>query len=733
MWAAIGNALKNLAIKKAKKTAVSAAAGDESSQKKILIVVIVAISIFLIIIVSIVATIFGPIMIGREYIEQFKNSTGVLFEKVGNVLALKGWCSESDGSCSKLAEQEFYEELNSVYQSYSNRSITIDDQLITATIFYGYAKEDNIYQEDEDGFNQRFIDNYCEANAIGWAENIGCPQYVKMNYDNVYNKYFNKYVSISYNYETLNKIHCSHDTLFEKLNSLNPGIKITQSTTEEACQFYLWNYADLSSVRADGSYIIYRDGKNDIKKLAQEMVKGNRINLSSYREYLIDKYIPENFSSLIDESDREKSIERIADEIMLFASVKDNSGSSNFASLGTNCQSITLREGNGQVVVHDLEEYVAGVVSAENEYGIESSKMQAVAARTVAVSRCDEIIDNSTNVQKYTTPTESGKSAAEATEGLVLAYDGKVLDKNNVAFASYPKAYYSGGFPGYEQKGAKCGAVNCSTGSDGRQWCETTIYKLPDLEAYNLKMPNTTPTGDYWNGLSLNNQAGHCYGMSQVASRYYESELNYTYEQMIKIFFSDGVEIVSIQGFGTGLISGGQYVSNAPMYTDASWLGHVNYEYYQPVSVIGKNYGECPWYAKGRAIEILAYSNMSEELKQTAINSLRNTLGNGADWFVNPSGEIFSKSTDLYAAKPGAIVSWSGGGAGYGHVGIIEDVEYDSNGKATKVLLTDGWNGTGNPSNAQYSYRWMDIEHLRIYNASRPNLYRFNGYVYLLD
>ena len=86
----------------------------------------------------------------------------------------------------------------------------------------------------------------------------------------------------------------------------------------------------------------------------------------------------------------------------------------------------------------------------------------------------------------------------------------------------------------------------------------------------------------------------------------------------------------------------------------------------------------------------------------------------------------FEKSTDIYAAKAGSIVVWSQAGKA-GHVGIVEKVEY-VDGKASKILLSEGWNGTGNPSGASYSMKWWDVEQFRHYYGK----HNFIGYVYLL-
>ena len=468
----------------------------------------------------------------------------------------------------------------------------------------------------------------------------------------------------------------------------------------------------------------------DVKTLAKKMVSGKRIDYTAYRKYLVDTYIPKRFSYMYDESEAENKIERIADEIMSFASGKVTITNLAYNSKYSSCTQVTINY-KGNIEVHELEEYVAGVTTKENGGGgPEALKMQAILARSFAVSNCSRVIEASENDQDYTPyATEAAKIAAEATKGQILTYNDEILQ--TISFASYPKSNYRGGFPGYEAQGYLCSPVTCTTESDGRQWCTTTLYKQPGMEKYELKMPNTNKNGGYWNSLALTNQTGHCYGVSQVATLYYESERNFTYDQMLKEFLSPGVEINSIMNFATGRI-GSKYVSHVPMYETAStFYANVDYRYYKSTSAMvdPQNYGECPWYAQGRALEIVDNSNIPEARKQEILQILRNTRGNGGEWYYNLLNTSLSSSTDIYAAKPGSIITWASAG-NYGHVGIVEDVEYDSDGKASRVLITESWNGTGNPANAAYSYSWQTIDAIRYYTRQRHG---FVGYTYLLD
>lgn len=98
-------------------------------------------------------------------------------------------------------------------------------------------------------------------------------------------------------------------------------------------------------------------------------------------------------------------------------------------------------------------------------------------------------------------------------------------------------------------------------------------------------------------------------------------------------------------------------------------------------------FAQCVWYAKHRAMEIIASSNLSEEEKQKRIQSIDSTSGNGQDVVPNMNGNIFKKTTNINEIKAPAIISWSLGS--YGHVGIIEQITTDKNGNKV-YYITDG-------------------------------------------
>lgn len=539
-------ALAKLIKDRLKKTAINAAAGDEESQRKIGLLIGIPIITAFVVLVVIISAIFGPILMADEYIKGVKSNLPNFLQEFINS---NGWCLAGDESCEKQVEQEFYEKVSTV-----NENADVD--LITATITYGLNVEPDLYSYDENGHNQRFIKYYCDAHAPFWNFEIACQLYVENNYDEIYNQNKENYIKIYTNYKQLKEQYCKSDRrivdvlnvqsfLLQGLGVINPE----GAVASEACEFLLWNNADIANttLNTDKYYTTYKYGINDIDTLTRNLYVGGRNDYDGYRKYLIEHYIPENYKdAYINSTNKDKAIEKIADEIMSYASKKNQKGMIGFNSMFSSCSHVTIRNG-GSLEVHELEEYVAGVTAGENGgAGPEALKMQAILARSFAVKNCNRTIINSQKDQVYKTPTEATIEAANATAGLVLTYNGDILSE--ISFASYPKANYRGGFPGYEAQGYICSGVNCSTNSDGRQWCTTTLYKQPNMESYELIMPDTSSSGGLWNGAHLTNQSGHCYGVSQVATRYFESERGFTYDQMIQEFFSPGVEIMSIYG-----------------------------------------------------------------------------------------------------------------------------------------------------------------------------------------
>ena len=362
------------------------------------------------------------------------------------------------------------------------------------------------------------------------------------------------------------------------------------------------------------------------------------------------------------------------------------------------CSGVTVKDRNNHIIgTYSLEEYVAGVVTAEmyEDFPEESKKALAVAARTYVLSRtnsCQNAIESSSNLQNFSsTISSSARQATNATAGEVL------VDALGNIFASEYDSW------------------NCK----GQNTC--TYTKEPTGGTHQVTISNTY----------LSRAAGgHGRGMSQLAAADMANRGS-SYQDILFYFYSDGVKIANLTQT-SGLLSGAKFTSTAPIHNSVNDLW--NNGFYNRNAA---NLGQCVWYARSRAQEILYYSNMPEELKTVAINSIKNTLGNGEAWYRNPDGSIFSKSTDVTKPRAGAIVSWSGGVTGCGsvrcgHVAIIESVNPDGT-----VTISEGWKTPGmwdskSWSTVNYRKFTVGLDYVQYHTNNSGEPYYFNGYVYLL-
>lgn len=399
--------------------------------------------------------------------------------------------------------------------------------------------------------------------------------------------------------------------------------------------------------------------------------------------------------------------------------VLDSTSDNNDVSLATGsiaqayaeCNSIKI---SGQSGVINLEDYVMGVVSAEayNTEGIEALKAQAIAARTYVIMRtnyCKNAIRNSSADQNYTSNIkDAAREATESTAGLVLTYN------SNMFTSQYDSFYKSGDF-------------NCTSTT-----CSVTYKKEPNHETHVVSIPST-----YRQMMA----GGHGYGMSQIAS-YYLAKQGYNYEEILKYFYSDGVEIAKLTSTGQEQVqcsSNGQSITYATRTSSPT----SNSKYYLPPYVRNANRGQCVWYIKGRANEMIDTSNLDSATKQRYITAITNTYGNGTDWFNNSSLSIFKSSTDIKQPKAGSIIVWEYGpdrirekGANYGHVAMIESIS-----STGVVVVTEGWANGGSCPNSwgcvvfrSHTFNSLDelYNWINTYNNSvNGNRYRFLGYVYL--
>lgn len=130
----------------------------------------------------------------------------------------------------------------------------------------------------------------------------------------------------------------------------------------------------------------------------------------------------------------------------------------------------------------------------------------------------------------------------------------------------------------------------------------------------------------------------------------------------------------------------------------------------------------CVTYAKLRAAEIImTATNVDDNYKNKAINTISNTHGNGGWWSGTNNQNLrkFNYDSTCNYPKAGSLISWAGNGArcggGYcGHVGIIEAVN------GNNVTITDGYKGS--PFN---THNWTISQMKQKYGGCRGITYLF--------
>jgi len=478
---------------------------------------------------------------------------------------------------------------------------------------------------------------------------------------------------------------------------------------------------------------------SDIDRLASNMVNGNSIDYEKYRNYLISTYIPNRFSSLYsDRDDKQNAIEEIADAIMGFSSL-EGIGSGEFAScnvINTSCSGITI-SGGAYAGTYTLEEYIAGVISHEVGSGWpdEALKAQAIAARSYALSytnNCTKTIANSTGAQTFEPATDERlKKAANDTAGMVLTYN------DNIIHAEYGSWWGN-------NAGTSCGSYNhCQNGQ-----CSIDLYKVPNREQWTFTMPQNYFTfGNVTNNIQMNDSSvqalgGHCRGMTQFGAKYLDLGENYSYDKILQTFYSDGVIISSFgntqNSCSQSTSSKGLIASNYRGFMQRVSNPTASDYYYSQDYMYSSNVGQCVWYAQRRALEILNTVQIDETQRKQAIQAVKNTTGNGREWWNNPSLKMFGTSTNYAEPKVGALIVWKytdqnikNMGADYGHIGVVEAVDYENK----TMTVSDGWKSNWNNPNtidyASFGFRTVSFEWAK--NYGNPDKYIFLGYVYLLD
>lgn len=274
---------------------------------------------------------------------------------------------------------------------------------------------------------------------------------------------------------------------------------------------------------------------DDVNNYVDEGDYEDRNTGSEFFWWLIDEFVDDYYEEYLDENNNliDKKNEIVKYIYLYYNDIKRYDNSSSTVAV-TCLNGITVTGENAGT--YDLDEYVAGVVAAENAYSnngvIEAMKAQAVAARTYALkvtSNCTKSIENSTNQQvfKPSGVTDLVKKAVEETSGEVLTSGGDLVE-----------ALYD------HFKKDKC----------DDDYCYGTYTMVPSISTHEVKIPKSylTKFGDL---------GGHGSGMSQVAANYLQDEGS-DYVSILQYFYDD----VKISVMGAG-INGGIQLGSKGIYS----------------------------------------------------------------------------------------------------------------------------------------------------------------------
>ena len=630
-----------------------------------------------IVIVSIICLVMTPLFYINEIIDAVGDALSDLGQSLGNLLTNNSNCTGDE--CSEEAKNNFYNNIDETYEKYKKEPyyVELNTNLITATLTYY-----NPFTTDSgtDGESE-----YLEpSNYINFKKSAEKVELLA-----------SKMVSI-----------CCYENGSEYNDA--DGNHMCKSSNGQ-------NYDDM--VYKCPTTDIVDEETGEVIKHYEEKYK---LDIERYREYLEDDFIKMFYFDNKENENVDKSAKRITDEIFLRVSAYENfNDHKKYGKVYAYCSGVTVMNQDGTVKgTYDLEEYVAGVVSGEAWGGqsMEAYKAQAIAVRTYTLSRtnnCTVAIENSQSDQVFNENIKDyARQATEETSGMVLVY-------NNEIFSSEYDSYC------YNDSDCTYGEEN------GKRY---VIYsKKPDMETHKVYL-----SPEYYHMIA----GGHGRGMSQVVS-YEMADNGSTFDEILKFFYSDGVEIVSMNTIV------GEYSSSSEIPTTVDDIKERS-DYYATLGIVyiggqlidlsriydsnANNLGQCVWYARSSALEIILSSNMDDIAKVTALNAILSVVANGEGWFDYSSLNVFDKSTDINMPMPGAIISWSsdtdlGARHNYGHVAIIESVDYENK----TVVMSEGWNAggaNGAPtwSNVRVTKTTKTFDQLRSYDTG----YTFNGYVYIL-
>lgn len=513
----------------------------KQGKKKIVRIIIPIVGPYLLMTIMgllVVLMVASPVMNAVEKIADFTDKVGDFFEKTGNWLTLRGF-QIIDQEAVEGQEEKIAEKLNEEYERYLPHHVTLDAPLIAATIYYPMT---NVY--DEESMQNLFGSIDEEADTEG-----------------NYKKYFDYMKKASKDIKELARHSVSEYVYTYSCKAVN-------TTNADGDPITVYVRDQLTKTEGprefDGSF----GGNTTCKSATGSMIEYVYVSdPERYDNYLKDYYIddndfydvPTNLSGEAKEDWYQQTVyeihylAKLYGDILIDKEVYANTYSA-FCPTGV----VVTGDDAG---VYPLEEYIAGVVQHENNFqdpkdpnNIEAMKAQAIAARTYLLKytdNCKKSIVNSESAQTfYKNASDRAKRAAGETAGMVLTYDGEIFLSEYDSF--------------------DCSNL-CISGLD----CSCEYYKLPHLTATGkVTWDNTSAINKHIISIPSdfikNNIGGHGRGMSQWGANYLQTQ-GKTYEEILKYFYAEGVQIATAGGSESGT-DGSVVVENGIFYIPSNSL-----------------------------------------------------------------------------------------------------------------------------------------------------------------
>ena len=626
-----------------------------------------------IIILVIIAIIISPLHYINELVSSAGSALSDFGEKLGNFLTFRGWCSDEE--CQEIEENNFYEHIDEVYEEYlQEKNVRLNVSLLTATLTYA---EPFTTLDDEEITS---IEDLAPSNYINFRKS-----------DKKVDELAVKMVS-----------HCCYEN----------GSEYMAPNGEHMCQGS--DGKDYDDIDYECPEDVYKEIDGE-QVLVTEYTERYKLDVERYEQYLREDFVKKFYFDDKDLPSVGLKVDDAVDEIFLRVAMYDNlTGQGSYTRVYGHCSGVTVVDDDGEIIgTYDLEDYVASIISEETYSGqsMEAYKALAVAIRTLTLSttdNCSQPVSNANYDEDY---QDYAKEAAQATDGQILLYNDRI-------FASEYDSF--------------CNNSSCNYGTENGQRYADYI-KLPNEEQHRVYL-----SSEYYDMID----GGSGRGLSIVAS-YQLADEGMTYSEILEYFYSPGVMVSNMI-----TVNGNSYISTS---TAPNTVAEVQERaaYYAAMGVVtiagqqfdmsilynsdASNLGQCVWYARSRALELIYNSNMDDASKIRAMNAISGVAANGNGWYSNSYLNIFDKSSDSHLPMPGAIVSWSGGSnvctPGCGHVAIVESVDYENE----TIIISEGYNSAGANGapiwdNVRVRVSTYSFDSIRNYGPT----YIFNGYVYIL-